>query len=93
VEITVLIEPLGDAGFRASTGQPLGCEAHGATRAEALSKLEATVQASLSGGAELARIRVAAGVHPLAPFAGCLKDRALADAWRAAVAEYREQAG
>jgi hypothetical protein len=41
VDLTVIIEPTAGNRFRASTGEPLPAAAEGATRAEALAKLEA----------------------------------------------------
>ncbi len=94
MKIPVLIEPISDRRFRAS-GAAWDISAEGDTSEEALATLRQEVQQRLSGGSQVTFIDTEQLVpsskseHPLARFAGCMKDDPLYDEWQAAVAEYR----
>ena len=94
MKIPVLIEPIADRRFRAS-GAAWEISAEGETSEEALATLRHEVQQRLSGGTQVTFIDTEQLVsngeseHPLARFAGCMKDDPMYDEWQAAVAEYR----
>lgn len=71
MQIPVLVERIGDNGYRA---EPLGFRAEGSTQEEALTKLKEQIQARLQRGAALVSLEVAGSEHPLAKFAGMFKD-------------------
>jgi hypothetical protein len=48
MHIPVLVEPVVDNGYRATSGPPLGLSVEGATRAEAIDKLERLLRDRLS---------------------------------------------
>lgn len=91
MQIPVLIEPLPNNGYRASTGLPLPVSAEGPTREQALSNLQQVLASRLSAGMEIASLEVPAAEHPLARFAGMFKDNPLFDEWQQAIADYRQQ--
>jgi predicted RNase H-like HicB family nuclease len=74
MQIPIVIEPVPGNGYRARGVDPLGLSAEGATRDEALRRLEEQLQAKLRQGATLAALDVPASNHPLAEFAGMFKD-------------------
>lgn len=90
----VLIESLPDHRFRAQ-GAAWDISAEGQTSAEALQRLREQLHQRLSGGSQVVFLDTEQLVppspmeHPLARFAGCLKDEPLYDEWQSAVAEYR----
>ena len=95
MRIPVLIEPLPDHRFRAR-GAAWEISAEGQTSEEALRRLQGELQQRLSSGSQLAFLdtdvaQSGTAEHPLARFAGCMKDEPLYDEWQAAVAEYRAQ--
>jgi hypothetical protein len=90
MQIPVLIEPVDNRGFRATTGQPLALTAEGATREEALGQLRQAWQLRQSAGAEIESVELAAATHSLAPYAGMFKDNPLFDAWQQAIADRRQ---
>ena len=91
MDIPVWLERVDGNGYRARALEPLGLTAEAATRDEALKKLRELIAERLAGGAELVRLEVPGSEHPLARFAGTLKDDPLVDAWEEAMAEYRRQ--
>jgi hypothetical protein len=91
MEIAVLVEPVADNGFRAACGEPLRLETEGPTREAAIDKLRRLVEQRLAGGAEMVTLVIDASTHPLASFAGMLKDDPLFEPWKQAMAEYRDQ--
>ncbi len=92
MQIPVLIEPVNNNGYRATIGPPVAMAAEGATRDEALGRLQQALQDRLGAGAEISALEVAVQVHPLAAYAGMFKDNPLFDAWQQAIADYRRQA-
>jgi len=92
MQIPVLIEPLPGNGYRANGGDPFGFTAEGATREEALRKLQETISSRLANGAELTQVDVGPAEHPLAKFAGIWReDDPLIEEWKKAVEEYRRE--
>jgi hypothetical protein len=89
MQITVLVEPTSEDKFRATSGDPLRLETEAATRDEAVRKLRGLLQSRIEAGAELVGIDIRSSEHPLAAFAGVLKDEPLLEAWREARVEYR----
>jgi hypothetical protein len=89
--IQVLIEPLANNGFRATSGGPLAVSVEAPTREEALSKLKERVQARLTNGAELVAVELAARSenNPWIEFAGMFKGDPRIDDWKQSMAEYR----
>jgi hypothetical protein len=90
MEIPVLIEPLPDSGFRATSGEPLRMETEAPTREEAITKLRALIEDRVAAGAEVITVSIDAADHPLAKFAGMFKDDPLVEPWKQAMAEYRD---
>ena len=94
MRIPVLIEPISDQRFRAS-GAAWEMSAEGDSSEEALERLRNEVQQRLSHGSQVTFLDIellapnSKSEHPLARFAGCMKDDSLYDEWQAAVAEYR----
>jgi hypothetical protein len=89
VEIPIIIEPIGENGFRASSGGLWALEIEAPTREEAIQKLRELIDRRLAAGAEVLALEVASAAHPLARFAGMLKDDPLLEPWKDAMAEYR----
>jgi hypothetical protein len=91
MQIAVLVEPMNGKGFRATSTQPFDISTEGPTREEALKKLQAELQARLSGGAEVVFLDVPAEANPWLKIAGIYKDDPLFDEWQQAMADYRDQ--
>ena len=91
MEIPVLIEPLPGVGFVARTGSPFEWSAEGATPEEAVRKLQGLASDRRAAGVHTSTISLNGAVHPLAEFAGSMKDSPLWDEWRKAIEEYREE--
>jgi hypothetical protein len=89
MQIPVLIEPTSENTFRATSGDPFGLEVEATTRDEAVRELRNLLERRLEAGAELVEIDIQASHHPMAAFAGSLKDEPLLEAWRKAREEYR----
>ena len=92
MDIAILIEPVAGNMFRASCGSPLALQMDAPTREEAIRKLHDELENRLQGGAEVVNLHIGVEQHPLAPFAGILKDDPLVNSWKNAMAEYRTQA-
>ncbi|MEN6450875.1 MAG: hypothetical protein ABFC96_10315 [Thermoguttaceae bacterium] len=91
MEIPIIVEPIGQNAFRASSGGIWGLETEAATREEAVEKLRKLIDSRLEAGAEVFDLEIRGGEHPLAQFAGMLKDDPLLQPWKDAMAEYRQQ--
>jgi|SRR6516162_9141092 hypothetical protein len=89
--IQVLIEPVSNNGFRATSGEPIRASVEAPTREEALAKLKEQVQARLKNGAELVLLEVAPEPHPLAEFVGMFKGDPLIEDWKRSMAQYRSK--
>ena len=89
VDMTVLIEPK-DGRFKASTSQPVAMETEGASREEALERLQALAISRLASG-ELVSVSLPNGdaAHPWMKFAGVWKDNPEFDQFVQNVAEHR----
>jgi hypothetical protein len=68
------VERLKNNGYRAKGNEPFAMSANGATREEALAKLQAKIQTKLKNGAEIVGLEIGNQPHPLAEFAGMYKD-------------------
>ena len=94
MRIPVLIEPLPGHRFRAR-GAAWEISAEGQTSEDALRRLQEELQQRLASGSQVVFLETetsspeTGAAHPLARFAGCMKDEPLYDEWQAAVAEYR----
>ena len=74
MQISVIVERVAGNGFHAHGAEPFGLSADGATRDEAIAKVQQLCQDRLNGGAELVTVELAAPPHPWLPFAGMFKD-------------------
>lgn len=96
MRIPVLIEELPNHRFRA-TDSVLSLTAEGATSDDAIQQLQLQLKRRLSNGDKLIELETedsdetSIGSHPLARFAGCMKDDPIYDEWQAAIAEYRAE--
>jgi hypothetical protein len=61
MEIPFLVEPIEGGRFRARAGEPLGLQAEGATKAEAVEALQRSIDARLQNGGELGSLTVTSG--------------------------------
>lgn len=73
MQIAVLVERVRTNGYRAHGGEPFGVSAEGATREEAIAKVQQLFQARVNSGAEVVTVEVKTSNHPLMPFAGMFK--------------------
>lgn len=90
--IQVLIEPVANKGFRATSGEPLPLRVEAPTREAALAKLKRQLQARLKNGAELVPLEVAPEPHPWMEFAGMFDPNdPLVKDWEKDMAEYRRK--
>ncbi len=91
MEIPIIVEPIADNGFRASSGGLWGLEIEASTREEAVEKLRGLIDRRLQAGAEVLCLEIPSQAHPLARFAGMFKDDPLLQPWKDAMAEYRRE--
>lgn len=91
MDIPVLVEPVANNGFRAVSGEPLHLETEAPTREEAIWKLRQLIERRVAAGAEVIAVSVGTSVHPLAAFAGTLKDDPSVKPWKQAMADYRQK--
>ena len=91
MEIPIIVEPIADNGFRASSAGLWGLEIEAPTREEAVQKLRELIDRRLEAGAEVLGLEIRSRAHPLARFAGMLKDDPLLQPWKDAMAEYRRE--
>ncbi len=91
MRIPVVVEPTSENRFRASSGDPLRLQAEASTREEAVQKLRELVHGRMKAGVQIVSLDLGAASHPLAPFAGMLKDDPLLEPWKQAVSEYRSE--
>ena len=90
MEIPIIIEPTANNAFRASSGGLWGLEIEAPTRDEAVQKLREMIDRRLSAGAEVLGLEIRSQAHPLAGFAGMLKDDPMLQSWKDAMTEYRQ---
>jgi hypothetical protein len=91
MEIPIIVEPVGENAFRASSGSLWGLQTEAPTREEAIRKLRELIDGRLDAGAEVVELEIRSQTHPLARFAGMFKDDPLLQPWKDAMAEYRAQ--
>jgi hypothetical protein len=91
MQIPVLVERLPGKGFRARGGEPFALAAEGATRDEAVERLQEMIDQRIRAGAEVRTLEVSGSDHPWLRLAGTLKDEPLFDEWQQAIGEYRHQ--
>lgn len=91
MEIPVLIEPVAGNGYRASSGPPLGLNAEGPTRDEALANLRRLLDERISGGAQMTVLRLPETANPWVEFAGMFKDDPYFDEWQRTIADNRRK--
>ena len=92
MNIQVLLEPVENNGYRATSGPPLALSAEGATRDEALAKLREQAAARLRTGSQLVSLEVTPPENPWLAIAGTLDPNdPLTQEWKEAMEEYRQQ--
>jgi hypothetical protein len=91
MQFPVLIEPVTNNGYRASSGAPLSLSADGATQEEALARLRQQFQERMSAGSRIVSLEVSEASHPLSEFAGIFKDDPHFDEVLRIMAENRRQ--
>jgi hypothetical protein len=64
-------------------------ESEAPTREEAIDKLRELIDRRLMAGAEIVELEIGSRAHPLARFAGMLKNDPLLQPWKDAMSEYR----
>src|SRR6516165_5466564 len=76
MQVPILVEPVTDNGYRATCGPPLALSAEGATRDEAVDRLELLLRDRLSNGVEIVAAEIPARVleNPWVKYAGMFKD-------------------
>jgi hypothetical protein len=76
MQIPILVEPVNNNGYRATCGPPLAVSAEGATREEAVDKLELLLRGRVINGVELVVAEIPARVNenPWVKYAGMFKD-------------------
>lgn len=89
MHLTILLEPADGQRYRASSGPPLGLEAEGDSREEALGNLRDQIEHKIRSGVEILTLEVDTAGHPWKQFAGTLKDEPLFEEWVQAMAQYR----
>ena len=90
MSLPVLVEPLANQGFRATSGAPLALSVEAPTREEALARLQGELQKRLKDGAQVVSLDLGAEPHPWMEFAGMYDpDDSEVKAWEKAVAEHR----
>jgi hypothetical protein len=91
MQITVLVEPVANNGFRAKAGEPLPLTAEGATADEAVRNLRAAMDRQLKNGKQLLSVDIAA-TNPWLAMAGVHdpNDPLIQD-WKKEMAAYRQE--
>jgi hypothetical protein len=91
MQISVLIEPVGGNGYRATSALPFAEAVEAPTREEASAKLRAKIESRLKNGAEVVGLEVGADGDPWMAFAGMFKGDPWIDDWKRSVKEYRKK--
>jgi hypothetical protein len=92
MDIAILVEPVGNNGYRAECSAPLHLQAEAPSREEAIQKLRELIDRRLAAGGEIVTLQIGAPEHPLARFAGIFMDDPLLGPWKAEMEAYRQQA-
>ncbi len=91
MQITVLVEPVANNGFRAKAGEPLALSADGATPDEAVCNLRAAMDRQLQGGKQLRSVDIASE-NPWLAMAGMHDPNdPLVQKWKQEMAAYRQE--
>ena len=91
MQITVLIEPVANDGFRARSGEPLPVSADGAAPEEAVRNLRAVMDRQLKNGKQLRLVEIAPE-NPWLTLAGMHDPNdPLVQEWKQEVAAYRQE--
>jgi hypothetical protein len=91
MQIPVLVEPVGDHGFRARAGEPLPVSAEGATPEEAVRNLRAAMDRQLKNGKQLRSVEIAPE-NPWLALAGTHDPNdPLVQEWKQEMAAYRQE--
>ena len=79
MQIPILVEPVINNGYRATCGPPLAVTAEGATRNEAVDRLQMLLQDRLSNGVEIVAAEVPARLaeNPWVKYAGMFKENSM----------------
>ncbi len=92
MKIPILVEPIENDGFRATSGPPFSISAEGATRDEALARLREEIDRRMAEGAVIMPLDVVTTEeNPLLAMVGVFRDDPLFDEWQAAIEEYRRK--
>ena len=92
MKIPILVEPIENAGYRATSGPPLAATAEGATRDEALARLREEINRRMADGAIVMPLDISTTEeNPLLAMAGIFRNDPLFDEWQAAIEEYRRK--
>jgi hypothetical protein len=92
MQILILIEPLGDNGYRASSGVPLALSVEAATRDEAVAQISAQLSRKLQNGTEMISVDVPPQTNPWLAMAGMFDPSdPVIKKWKKAMAEYRQE--
>ena len=92
MEVPVLVEPVAGNGYRASVASPFTFTAEGATREEALRKVQELIEGRTGKGGQLVCLSVPPPQAPSAKFAGTWKpDDPYVEEWKQAVQDYRRK--
>jgi hypothetical protein len=92
MKIPILVEPIENAGYRATSGPPLAASAEGATRDEALDRLREEINRRMAAGAVIMPLDiVTTEENPWLAAAGMYRNDPLFDQWQANIEEYRRK--
>jgi len=92
MQIPVLVEPVGQGRFKASSVRPFASVAEGSTHEEVIAKIRVELAKEVEAGKSIVMVDVPTKEeNPWLRIAGSLKDCPLFDEWREAVEEYRRQ--
>jgi hypothetical protein len=92
MKIPILIEPIANNGFRATSGPPFAVSAEGTTRDEALTRLREEINRRMAEGAVVMPLEITTTEeNPWLPMAGIFRNDPLFEEWQAAIEEYRRK--
>jgi hypothetical protein len=92
MRIPILIEPIAESRYRATGGVPFVDSVEADSPEAAIAKLQAAIEARLSGGGRIASLDLSASENPWLEGAGIFRSDPLFDEWQGAVQEYRREA-
>jgi predicted RNase H-like HicB family nuclease len=92
MKIPVLIEPIANDGYQATSGPPLAVSAKGATQKEALARLREEIDRRVAEGAVVVPLEIPTTEEkPSIWGIGMFRDDPLFDEWQEAIAENRRK--